>query len=340
MTEETDAEVASTAALARREPQLAKGSAWALARMTDDEFAELVRMQQVGRQRLQQVMLSMMREGVHYGKIPGVDKPVLFKAGAEVLCQMFRLVAEPQTKIEWGDGTTSPRATVLARCLIHADNIDGPVVGVGEAGATLWERKYRYRYAELVCPDCGKSGTIKRSRFPDKSTGDKGWYCYSKAGGCGAEFLSTAPAITEQDRGLVENPDAMDQLNTIIKMANKRARVDGVITATSSSDLLTQDLEEQCGEPPAPEPSNGAAKPPEKKPEKGAGAAAAPSIRARSIAAIKARGVDPQDPGAMAVWLGNALGRRVFPGEALSPRDWLQVDVYLHNHPETDEAAT
>ena len=41
-----------------------------------------------------------------------------------------------------------------------------------------------------------------------------------------------------------ENPDPWDQANTIAKMAEKRAFVDGVLRATASSALFTQDLED------------------------------------------------------------------------------------------------
>lgn len=44
--------------------------------------------------------------------------------------------------------------------------------------------------------------------------------------------------------GQVENEDPADCWNTCLKMAKKRAHVDAIITATASSDILTQDVEE------------------------------------------------------------------------------------------------
>ena len=41
--------------------------------------------------KVQEVMRAVMKEGLHYGVIPGTDKPVLLKAGAEKLCFVFRL---------------------------------------------------------------------------------------------------------------------------------------------------------------------------------------------------------------------------------------------------------
>jgi hypothetical protein len=40
---------------------------------------------------VQEVMKGVMKEGTHFGTIPGTPKPSLWKAGAEVLCMTFRL---------------------------------------------------------------------------------------------------------------------------------------------------------------------------------------------------------------------------------------------------------
>jgi exosome complex RNA-binding protein Csl4 len=40
---------------------------------------------------VQEVMHTVMKPDVHYGKIPGTDKPTLYKNGAEVLCMVFRI---------------------------------------------------------------------------------------------------------------------------------------------------------------------------------------------------------------------------------------------------------
>lgn len=241
---ETDTALSRTAS-----QSIERGPAWALARLSDEEFELVTAMAVKGRERLQTVMRSMMRPATHYGEIPGTTKPGekpklnLLKPGGEVLRQMFRLVAEPIVNIIYGDGETAPRVTVECRTLIHMDTIDGPVVAVGVGACTSWERKYRYRRGDRLCPECGKA-TIRRSTFPDKITGVKGWYCYAKVGGCSAQFGATDQAIVEQQIGEVENPDQLDQLNTIVKMAKKRSVIDATIEATASSDLLTQDMED------------------------------------------------------------------------------------------------
>ncbi len=57
---------------------------------------------------IQEVMKGVMKEGTHYGTIPGTPKPSLWKAGAEVLCMTFRLapilesqVVVDDTESEW-----------------------------------------------------------------------------------------------------------------------------------------------------------------------------------------------------------------------------------------------
>ena len=232
--------------------EIQRGPAWALARLSDAEFEQVTTMAKKGRERLQTVMRAMMEKGVHYGEIPGTTKAGeapkmnLLKPGAEVLRAMFRLVADPQTNIIYGDGLQAPRVTVECRTLIHLDTLDGPVVAIGVGACSSWEKKYRYRFSDRVCPACGKP-TIKRSSFPDRVTGEKGWYCYAKTGGCGASFGKDDPAIAEQETGQIDNPDQLDALNTIVKMAKKRSVVDATIEATASSDLLTQDMEDVPG---------------------------------------------------------------------------------------------
>jgi hypothetical protein len=72
-----------------------------------------------------------------------------------------------------------------------------------------------------------------------------GWLCWAKKGGCGAKWPDGAPEIEQQQVGDVANPDPYDLENTLVKMAKKRAHIDAALTGTASSDLFTQDLEEQ-----------------------------------------------------------------------------------------------
>jgi hypothetical protein len=42
----------------------------------------------------------------------------------------------------------------------------------------------------------------------------------------------------------MENPDIADTYNTVLKMAKKRAYIDGILSATAASDIFTQDIED------------------------------------------------------------------------------------------------
>ena len=48
-------------------------------------------------QRIMEIKEQVMRQGVHYGIIPGCKKPSLLKPGAEKLCAAFRLDPEFET---------------------------------------------------------------------------------------------------------------------------------------------------------------------------------------------------------------------------------------------------
>lgn len=215
------------------------------------------------KRQIAEVMDAVMKDGEHYGKIPGCgDKPSLFKAGAEVLATTFGLA--PTFKISRTDlGGAGHREYEIVCTLHHIAT--GAVVGEGVGCCSTMESKYRYRRGERACPHCKKSTIIK-----GKDEYGGGWLCYAKRGGCGAKWADGAKEIEAQETGRVENPDLADTYNTVLKMAKKRAQVDCTLTAVGASDLLTQDLEDlppsdQPTSPAKPEPAKTS---PSKKPAK------------------------------------------------------------------------
>lgn len=68
--------------------------------------------------------------------------------------------------------------------------------------------------------------------------------CFRKRGGCGAKFYIEDPAITDQPAGRVLNENIADQVNTIQKVAQKRALVAATLLAVNGSEFFTQDGEE------------------------------------------------------------------------------------------------
>lgn len=93
-------------------------------------------------QRIQEVMQAVMKDGEHYGKIPGCGpKPTLLKSGAEKLASTFRLAPDypmaDTIAIE-----TDDLISYRVRCtLTHITT--GQLVGSGVGACNSRERKYR-----------------------------------------------------------------------------------------------------------------------------------------------------------------------------------------------------
>jgi len=186
---------------------------------------------------LVQATKEVLVEGLDFGKIPGTgDKPTLLKPGAEKLCYLFGLRPTfdvVEAREDWTGGLFYYRY----RCTLHDQS--GNVLADGEGSCNSREKKYRYRQSERVCPKCGKPTIIK-----GKDEYGGGWLCYAKKGGCGAKFADNAPEITSQPSGLVENTEPYDLVNTIQKMAQKRALVAAVLVGAGASQFFTQDVED------------------------------------------------------------------------------------------------
>ena len=188
--------------------------------------------QQVGH--IHRLLKSVMQKDQHYGVIPGTSgKPTLLKAGAEKLCLMFRLA--PTYDVQRNDLPNGHREFDVVCTLTNMAS--GVVVGQGVGSCSTMESKYRWRKGERVCPDCQAPAIIK-----GKAQYGGGWLCWAKKGGCGAKFQDGDQRIESQNTDRVENTDIADAYNTVLKMAKKRAHVDAAITATSASDIFTQDI--------------------------------------------------------------------------------------------------
>jgi len=188
------------------------------------------------KRKIAEVMDAVMKDGEHYGKIPGCgDKPTLYKAGAEVLATTFGL-APSFDVIE----VTLPGSHREYRITCRMRHIaTGADLGEGIGMCSTMESKYRWRKAERKCPNCGQSAIIK-----GKAEYGGGWVCFKKKGGCDAKWNDGAKEIESQESGRVENHDISDTYNTVLKIAKKRALVDCTLTVVGASDILAQDLED------------------------------------------------------------------------------------------------
>jgi ribosomal protein L37AE/L43A len=194
------------------------------------------------RQMIVDATQKLMKQGVDYGRIPGTERDVLLQPGADKLCNLFGLVVEYETDEaieDWrgAEHDGEPFFYYKIRGRAYRGNF---LMGEGVGSCNSWESKYRWRNAERTCPSCNRPN-IRKSR-------EGGWFCWAKTGGCGANFPIGAAAIESQQAGRKANPDAADVVNTVLKMAYKRAKVATTINATSASEFFTQDVEDFAAE--------------------------------------------------------------------------------------------
>lgn len=187
---------------------------------------------------IQQVMKEAMRDGEHYGVVPGCgNKPTLLKPGAEKLSFVFRLAPEfDEQTIDLGNG----HREVRVKCTLRKVGNPNIVFGQGVGSCSTLEAKYRYRTGpkESTGRPVPKSYWDVRASNPGKAReliGGKGFSTMKDDSG---------QWVICQQGEKAEHDNPADYYNTVLKMAKKRAHVDAVLTATAASDLFTQDVED------------------------------------------------------------------------------------------------
>lgn len=189
---------------------------------------------------IQEVMKAVMKDGEHYGKIPGCgDKPSLLKPGAEKLMFTFRLVADPEVEVfELYHPTVQGHREY--RVKVKISSLSGTYMGGGVGSCSTMESKYRYRGGEKVPTDQKVPAEYWNLRNAGKLEDAKsliGGHGYGVGKDNGQWVICEIGEKMEHD-----NP--ADFYNTCEKMAKKRALVDATLTVTAASDIFTQDIEE------------------------------------------------------------------------------------------------
>ncbi len=186
---------------------------------------------------IQQIMSAAMKEGEHFGRIPGCgDRPVLLKPGAEKLCLLFRLAPAydvEERQLERGHReyrVTTTLTSITSQVLI----------GQGVGACTTLENKYKFRAGPAEVTDRAVPRAYWEIRQDDPAKaqeliGGKG-FTVKKVDGQGWMIAKGGEKV--------ETDNPADHYNTVLKMAKKRALVDAVLTTTAASDIFTQDLEE------------------------------------------------------------------------------------------------
>jgi len=175
------------------------------------------------RQQFNEWANTQLRRGVDFGIVPGTDKPTLLKPGAEKIAQLFGCAPELD-EVHREQDPNSGYLYIEYRCRM-VNLHTGQTLAHGIGSCCSYESKYRWRWEWWN----GKG-------LPE-----------------GAEWEQTR---TGKWRKRVENRDLIDQWNTVIKIAKKRAMVDATLTISGASEKFTQDIEDMPEfEPAASEPS-------------------------------------------------------------------------------------
>lgn len=163
---------------------------------------------------VQEVMRAVMKPDVHYGTIPGTDKPTLLKSGAEVLCMAFRIADSYEVEDLSTEHTVRYRVTCTG-----THQVTGLVLGTGMGEASSGEEKYKWRKASSPQEFESTPPNLRREKHVKPRNGNA----------FTIQQVRTEPA---------------DLANTILKMANKRAKMAMVLNVTAASDCFSQDLED------------------------------------------------------------------------------------------------
>lgn len=188
---------------------------------------------------VQRFFQKIMVKDQDYGIIPGTDKPTLLKPGAEKLCELYGFAPVIKDIKEEKDNETGFCHYLVIVTLLHKRSGIVVAEGVGEANTN--EDKFRWRWI----PEWKLSPDIDRSslQFRTEVTKDGRKYRLYK----------------------IENQSPHSLWNTVLKMAKKRALIDATLSATRSSGIFTQDMEDLQdwidaevieNEPPKPQANN------------------------------------------------------------------------------------
>lgn len=185
---------------------------------------------------IQQMYASVMKRGVHYDAIPGTGKwvknqktgkteyvegkPVLLKAGAEKINFACRIGSDPIITREF-DGFDTHFHIMARMFSINSGRTLGYGVGEGSTKESKWAWRKAVCHEEYEATPETKRRIHWQKKYKDN---------YKEKD----EFEAV-----EQVR---QNP--ADIINTVLKMAVKRAEVDGCKKSTACSDVFDVDIDE------------------------------------------------------------------------------------------------
>lgn len=160
-------------------------------------------------QQMQAVVQKTLKVEHDYGKVPGTTKPTLLKPGGEKICMLFGLNPEYEF-LQTTEDYDKEFFTYNIRCTLYRN---GQPVAQGVGSCNSKEKKYRF---------------INVDEIPEN-------------------YIGPTEQITDKYGRVkykINNPDICSLVNTILKMAKKRAFIDAVLQVASLSEVFTQDVED------------------------------------------------------------------------------------------------
>lgn len=252
---------------------------------------------------------AMMVDGEDYGVIPGTQKPTLYQPGADTLCIAAGLrIGQPEF-IERTEDWEHGFFYYLVRLPLHDDRELPAAWGIGSANSR--EERYAYRWVP----------TWKLSDEEKERAKAEGWRTEWRTSKGKRYFFYRAP-----------NDEIYTLVNTLQKMAVKRAYVSATLRATGAHRLFTQDLEDMA----TGDIVNGEAREVEASPEDDAPAEPerTPSTKATGSATVRQINYLKrllQEKGGALDWYANTYGDR--PPPELSPDEASKAIDYLVKTP-------
>lgn len=160
-------------------------------------------------QQMQNVVKKTLKKGHDFGEVPGTSKPTLLKPGGEKICMLFGLNPEYEF-LQTTEDYDKEFFSYNIRCTLFRNR--QPVAqGVGSCNSK--EKKYRFVNVDTI---------------PETYIGQS------------EEYTDKYGRV----RYKINNPDICSLVNTILKMAKKRAFIDAVLQVASLSEVFTQDIED------------------------------------------------------------------------------------------------
>lgn len=158
---------------------------------------------------MQSVVQKTLKQGHDFGEVPGTNKPTLLKPGGEKICMLFGLNPEYEF-LQVTEDYDKEFFSYNIRCTLFRN---GQPVAQGVGSCNSKEKKYRF---------------INVDEIPEN-------------------YMGASESFTDKygrQKYKINNPDICSLVNTILKMAKKRAFIDAVLQVASLSEVFTQDLED------------------------------------------------------------------------------------------------